>query len=148
MGTVAAAMVASDQQLTGHHHRIGLTVGAVTIVQLSVGSFVHAAHQRGDQSKLVSHAETAHKVVGRALYLLAMVNVYLGLEELGVDESFFAGYYGWLAVFLSTVVVLEVRRVIALRASLQRIRLQPAIAALAVLKTCPLLITHAVHIHT
>ncbi|KAL6871978.1 hypothetical protein J3F83DRAFT_733328 [Trichoderma novae-zelandiae] len=95
--------VGPKRSLSNPHHGIGVAIFVMFIVQLVGGRIIHRI------TKLRSLRVTLHQWLGRALALLGIVQIPLGLTLYGSPKVLFILYAVWMAFLVAVYFVLSYR---------------------------------------
>jgi Eukaryotic cytochrome b561 len=100
--------VGPSRSLTNPHHGIGLTIYVLMLVQLIGGAWVRRRLRR-TQSRRVTVNLMLHQWLGRAIALLGIVQVPLGLTLYGSPQFTFVLYTLWMTFLLVLYFILSYR---------------------------------------
>ena len=110
MVAVAASMVRN--QMNSTHHVVGSCVGLLSLVQSSLGTWVHnysPEERHCLEKKHVWVATFIHKLLGKVLVGMALSNVWLGYELLPIGSSIKVVWSLWVLMTAVAFMVAEVR---------------------------------------
>lgn len=103
--------VGPKRDLTNPHHVIGLTIYAGILFQATLGRWLHHREKKKPFLKMPLKLYL-HQWLGRALALLAIAQVALGLTLYGSPQYLFILYAVWVAFLLLLYFILSYRRTV------------------------------------
>lgn len=101
--------VGPERSLTNPHHGIGVAIYVIIMVQAIGGGLIHKRGERGRTKIKPSIKRVLHQWLGRALALLGIAQVPLGLVLYGSPKYLFILYAVWMALLLLLYFILSYR---------------------------------------
>lgn len=104
---IAVANESNGQEHFAHRHGvIGLTIVITALVQVALGVYSVSSYDP-DRKKVPIFPDMMHRFLGRSLFLLAIINVYFGIDRLGLAPPFRTAYFVWIGLLGSVFVSFE-----------------------------------------